>query len=216
MDYSVLKHNLDKKGVQLVAVSKTKPVEMIRDLYDRGQRIFGENRAQELVTKQPLLPSDIEWHMIGHLQTNKVKQIAPFVSMIHSIDSMKLLRAVNKEGVKNDRVIDVLLQFKIGEEESKYGFDFDDLIEELSRVEIPNMHGVNIRGVMGMASFVMSTKQIRAEFQTLKQYFDLLAAGPLSKPDFNIISMGMSGDYEIAIEEGSNMVRIGSLIFGAR
>ena len=216
MDFSTLKSYLDSRHVDLVAVSKTKPVQMIRAIYDQGQRIFGENRVRELVQKHPLLPDDIEWHMIGHLQTNKIKQIAGFVSMIHSVDSMKLLRTINKEGVKHDRKIDVLIQFKIGEEESKYGFDLDQFLKE-AKVDNPEeMQGVRVRGVMGMASFVMSEKQIRSEFQTLKHIYDQLRSEFFDRSDFDIVSMGMSGDYEIAIEEGSNMVRIGSLIFGAR
>jgi len=211
-----LKTLLDQKNVTLVAVSKTKPVEKIMEIYDQGQRIFGENRVQELVEKHPLLPHDIEWHMIGHLQSNKVKQIAPFVSMIDAVDSIKLLNMINKQGNQHGRIIDVLLQLKIASEESKYGFELDILVSELNRINPDLMTGVRIRGVMGMATFVDDNDQIRSEFQTLKGCFDSLKQSFFSGSDFDTISMGMSGDYNIAIEEGSTMVRVGSLIFGAR
>ncbi len=215
MTFESLKSHLEDKGVTLVAVSKTKPVDTIQAVYDQGQRIFGENRAQEMAEKQPQLPYDIEWHMIGHLQRNKVKYIAPFVSLIHSIDSMRLLRAVNKEALANGRVIDVLLQFKIAEEESKYGLEIDQFISDFNALD-SELSGVRFRGVMGMASFVNDEKQVRGEFRTLKSYFNRLKQDIFRNDDFDVISMGMSGDYQIAIEEGSTMVRIGSLIFGPR
>ena len=214
--FATLKAGLKAQGVDLVAVSKTKPVSQIMEIYDQGQRIFGENRVQELVAKHPQLPDDVEWHMIGHLQTNKVKMIAPFVSMIHSVDSLKLLRTINKEAVKNDREIDVLLQFKIGEEETKFGLDFDEFVDALPTSGIEQMGGVRVRGVMGMASFVFSESQVRSEFQMLRKYFGKLQEMSFTGPEFDVVSMGMSGDYALAIEEGSTMVRIGSLIFGQR
>ena len=214
--FATLKETLDSLGVQLVAVSKTKPVSQILAIYEQGQRIFGENRVQELVAKHPQMPADVQWHMIGHLQTNKVKMIAPFISMIHSVDSLKLLRAINKEAVKNDRTIDVLLQFKIAEEETKYGLDYDEFTNAITKTDIQQMGGVRVRGVMGMASFVSSEKQVRSEFAVLRGYFDALSQMAFTGEHFDVISMGMSGDYAIAIEEGSTMVRIGSLIFGER
>lgn len=215
MTFESLKSLLEEKGVALVAVSKTKPVDAIQAVYDQGQRIFGENRAQEMADKQPQLPYDIEWHMIGHLQRNKVKYIAPFVSLIHSIDSMRLLKAVNKEALANGRVIDVLLQFKIAKEESKYGLEIEQFISDFKALD-NDLSGIRVRGVMGMASFVEDEPQIRKEFRTLRSHFEQLADELFTDEDFNIISMGMSGDFEIAIEEGSTMVRIGSLIFGPR
>ncbi|MDX2362769.1 MAG: YggS family pyridoxal phosphate-dependent enzyme [Crocinitomicaceae bacterium] len=204
-------------GVTLVAVSKTKPVEDLQEAYDAGQRIFGENRVQELVEKQAVLPLDIEWHMIGHLQSKKVKHIAPFVSMVHSIDSVKLLAEINKEAAKNNRTIECLLQFHIAQEESKYGFDLEDVRELLESQEFFEMHNVCIVGVMGMATFTDNEEQVREEFHTLEKYFNVLKSHHFKyNGDFKHISMGMSGDYQIAIEEGSTMVRVGSLIFGKR
>ena len=211
MDYFKELSNLD---VQLVAVSKTKPKEDIQKLYDRGQRIFGENRVQEIVEKQATLPSDIKWHFIGHLQSKKTKEIAPFVTMIHSIDSFKLLNIVDREAQKNERKIDVLLQIKIASEESKYGFTSEELLSELDPSTF--LH-VNFRGVMGMATFTNDEQQVRSEFQKLAKNFTEIKSKFFSDDcDFDQISMGMSGDYKIAIEEGSTMVRIGSLLFGAR
>jgi PLP dependent protein len=214
--YKELKSKLDQANVTLVAVSKTKPVEQIMQIYNQGQRIFGENRVQELVEKSPALPVDIEWHMIGHLQTNKVRQIASLVSMIHAIDSLKLLNTVNNQGIQHDRRIDVLLQVKIAKEESKFGFGIDELIALLKDLNLDVLTGIRIRGVMGMATFTSDADQVRAEFQKLKSCFDQLKREFFTESDFDTISMGMSGDYDIAIEEGSTMVRIGSLIFGAR
>jgi pyridoxal phosphate enzyme (YggS family) len=201
------KHLAD--NVHLVAVSKTKSNELIIEAYGAGQRIFGENKVQELVEKEESLPKDIEWHMIGHLQTNKVKYIAPFVSLIHAVDSKKLIKEINKRAKQNNRVIPCLLQVHIAQEESKFGLDKDGVIEIL-KTDFPN---VSIVGLMGMATFTDNKNQVRKEFKYLKDSYDELKE---SQPNFSILSMGMSGDYSIAIEEGSNMVRIGSSIFGER
>ena len=199
------KHLAD--NVHLVAVSKTKSNELIIEAYGAGQRIFGENKVQELVEKEESLPKDIEWHMIGHLQTNKVKYIAPFVSLIHAVDSKKLIKEINKRAKQNNRVIPCLLQVHIAQEESKFGLDKDGVIEIL-KTDFPN---VSIVGLMGMATFTDNKNQVRKEFKYLKDSYDELKE---NQPNFSILSMGMSGDYSIAIEEGSNMVRIGSSIFG--
>lgn len=201
------KHLAD--NVHLVAVSKTKPNELIIEAYGAGQRIFGENKVQELVEKEESLPKDIEWHMIGHLQTNKVKYIAPFVSLIHAVDSKKLIKEINKRAKQNNRVIPCLVQVHIAQEESKFGLDKDGVIEIL-KTDFPN---VSIVGLMGMATYTDNKNQVRKEFKCLKDSYDELKE---SQPNFSILSMGMSGDYSIAIEEGSNMVRIGSSIFGER
>ena len=202
---------------KLVAVSKTKPVERIQGMYDQGQRIFGENRVQELVEKAAVLPKDIEWHQIGHLQTNKVKYIAPFVNLIHAVDSLKLLKEINKQAIKNDRVIDCLLQFHIAQEISKFGFDEAEVLDILSSEAFKNLTNVRIIGVMGMATFTNDEAQVRQEFKVLKKQFDSLKNTYFeSAAHFKEISMGMSGDYQLAIEEGSTMVRIGSLLFGSR
>ena len=215
-DFNTLKAELEAKRVTLVAVSKTKPVEQIRDIYVLGQRIFGENRVSELVEKFPAMPADTEWHMIGHLQSKKVRVIAHFFSMIHSVDSEKLLKVIDKEGARNNRVIDVLLQFKIASEETKYGLDFNVFRASYSPRFFTDLENVRVRGVMGMASFVNDEAQIRSEFNKLKGYFEVLKSEMFTSEDFDVRSYGMSGDYEIAIETGSNMVRIGSLIFGSR
>lgn len=205
------------KGVTLVAVSKTKPSSDIEKLYNVGQRIFGENKVQELVDKHEVLPKDIQWHLIGHLQTNKVKYIAPFVSLIHSIDSFKLLKEVNKEGKKNDRVIDCLLQFHIAEEDSKFGLSMGEANEILASKEFVEMRNISIIGVMGMATFTDNELQVSNEFRNLESYFNVLKSHYFKFNDsFKEISMGMSGDYKLAIEEGSTMVRVGSSIFGLR
>ncbi len=205
------------KGATLVAVSKTKPVELIMELYEMGHRDFGENRVQELTDKQEKLPGDIRWHMIGHLQTNKVKYIAPFVHLIHSVDSFKVLKEINKQAKKVDRVIPCLLQFKIAEEDTKYGFDPDSAKQMLESEAFTQYANVRIIGVMGMATFTEDEAQVRAEFKKLKRIFDHLKQHYFAdQEDFKEISMGMSGDYPIAMEEGSTMVRIGSLIFGER
>ena len=204
-------------NVTLVAVSKTKPVEAILEAYESGQRIFGENKVQEIVAKRDLLPSDIQWHQIGHLQSNKVKYIAPFISMIHSVDSLKLLSVINENAKKCDRLIDCLLQFHIAEEETKFGFSIDEVVALLSSKEYALMSNVRICGVMGMATYTDDTEQIRKEFRNLHSYFVKLKQDFFSDNDsFKEISMGMSSDYMIAVEEGSTMVRIGSEIFGSR
>lgn len=196
-------------NVHLVAVSKTKPNDLILEAYEAGQRIFGENKVQELVEKEQSLPNDIEWHMIGHLQTNKVKYIAPFVSLIHAVDSIKLLEEINKRAKNNNRVIRCLLQLHIAKESSKFGLNKEGILEILES----KFSNVSIVGLMGMATFTSDEKQIREEFKYLKGFYDELKE---QHPGFSILSMGMSGDYDIAIEEGSNMVRIGSSIFGSR
>lgn len=203
--------------VQLVAVSKTKPVSMIMQAYHAGQRVFGENKVQELQAKYPEMPKDIEWHMIGHLQTNKVKYIAPWIHMIHAVDRMKLLREINKEAEKAERTIDCLLQFHVAEEDTKFGLDIQEAIEILDSDEFQRFENVRICGVMGMATFTENQDQVRREFQHLKTIFDQLKTRYFHNTEsFKEISMGMSGDYKIAVEEGSTMVRIGSTIFGAR
>jgi hypothetical protein len=213
---SKIKANLPS-DVTLVAVSKTKPNDAILEAYETGQRIFGENRVQELVDKHESLPKDIEWHMIGHLQTKKVKYIAPFISLIHGVDSFKLLKEINKRAKNEERSIDVLIQFHIAQEESKFGFDFDEAKEMFESGDFSELENVNIRGVMGMATFTDNKEKVEDEFRTLNNYFLVFQSHFFKFNDsFSIISMGMSGDYEIAIEEGSNMVRIGSTIFGER
>ncbi len=210
--YLHLVSELQPKNVTLVAVSKTKPVEDIKELYDLGQRDFGENYVQELTNKQAQLPGDIRWHFIGHLQTNKVKFIAPFVQLIHAVDSLKLLREINKQAEKNKRVIDCLLQIHIAQEETKFGFSKKEL-EDLFNTNLNELHelkNVNILGLMGMASLTDDMNKVKKEFSYLKSLFEQ------GKAKFSILSMGMTSDYKIAIEEGSNMVRIGSLIFGER
>jgi len=205
------------ENVKLIAVSKTKPVEMILDAYSSGHKVFGENKAQELAAKYEELPKDIEWHMIGHMQSNKVKYIAPFVSLVHGVDSYKLLKVINKEGRKNNRKIDCLLQFHIAKEESKFGLDLDEAYDFLKSEEFDNLEYVNICGVMGMATFTENEDAIRAEFKELVFIFNELKKNVFSNSElFKEISMGMSGDYEIAVEEGATMVRIGSILFGER
>lgn len=203
--------------VTLVAVSKTKPAHQLFELYEQGQRIFGENKVQEMVDKYELLPKDIEWHMIGHLQTNKVKYIAPFVSMIHAVDSLRLLKEINKQAQANNRIIDCLLQFHVADEDTKFGLSFDEATQLLEEADFMELQNVEICGVMGMASFTSNEHQIRSEFQELEANFQQIKSHYFKfNPRFKHISMGMSGDYEIAIEEGSTMVRIGSKLFGER
>ncbi len=205
------------KHVTLVAVSKTKPIENIQNLYDVGQRIFGENRVQELEEKHQALPKDIQWHLIGHLQRNKVKYIAPFVALIHSIDSERLLDEVNIQAKKNDRKIKVLLQFYIAQEETKFGFDVEEINELFTRRSPETFDSIEFCGVMGMASFSDDENQVRREFNNLKVIFDQLKSSYFSNSySFSEISTGMSGDYQLAIEEGSTMVRVGSSLFGKR
>ncbi len=204
-------------NVTLVAVSKTKPNELIEEAYNSGQRIFGENKAQELKNKAEVLPKDIEWHFIGHIQRNKVKYIAPYSSLIHSIDSIKLLAEVNKQGLKNNRIINCLLQFYIATEETKFGLSLEEAEELLTSSEFLNLKNIKIVGVMGMASFINNEEQLRNEFIRLKYIFTQLSNNFFKHTEtFQTISMGMSGDYKIAIEEGSTMIRVGSAIFGNR
>ncbi len=207
-----------QSGAELVAVSKTKPVEQIMELYDEGQRVFGENKVQELVEKQATMPKDIKWHLIGHLQTNKVKYIAPFVDLIHAVDSLKLLKEINKQALKNDRIIDILVQIKIAEEETKFGLDKEDAIALFQSIEQEGYKHVRIRGLMGMATFTDDKAQIKSEFETMKTLFQEIKSSldDSTSSYFTELSMGMSGDYELALQSGSTMVRIGSLLFGAR
>ncbi len=200
----------------LIAVSKTKPVSDIEEFYALGQLDYGENYVQELVDKQPVLPQDIRWHFIGHLQSNKVKYIALFVYLIHGVDSFKLLKEINKQGAKNDRVIDVLLQVFIANEETKFGLDEQELDALLHDATLPTLENVRIKGLMGMASFSDDEALVRSEFKKLKGLFDLAKQLDLPNVSMEVLSMGMSGDYEWAIGEGSNMIRIGSLLFGKR
>lgn len=204
------------KHVKLVAVSKTKPISDILEAYNAGQRKFGENKIQELVEKHEALPKDIEWHMIGHLQRNKVKYMASFVDLIHGVDSLKTLKEINKQGAKNNRVLNCLLQLKIAKEDTKFGLSFKDVEAILISEEFKQLSNVNIQGLMGMASFTEDETVIRTEFKTLKKYFNTLKKHNSTNFNPTIISMGMSGDYQIAIEEGSTMVRVGSAIFGTR
>lgn len=203
------------QGVSIVAVSKTKPVSDIIQVYNTGHRTFGENRVQELLSKKDQLPADIEWHLIGHLQTNKVKYIVPFISMIESVDSAKLLRVINDEATKADRITECLLQVHIADETTKFGFLPDELTNWLAKGEYLSMHGIKLCGVMGMATYTDNIDQVRNEFIALKVFFNTLKNLFFAdKETFREISMGMSGDYNIAIEEGSTIVRVGSIIFG--
>lgn len=204
--------------VTLVAVSKTKPVADLMKAYDAGQRIFGENKIQEMTDKWEVMPKDIEWHMIGHVQTNKVKYMAPYVSLIHGVDSLKLLQEINKQAAKNNRVIDCLLQVYIAEEESKFGLDEEELYEILNEIQHnkENYKNIKIVGLMGMATFTENQNQIEKEFKHLKTIFDKYKTLNTEHCQLNTLSMGMSGDYQLAISCGSTMVRIGSSIFGTR
>jgi len=208
---------LSEHQARLVAVSKTKPNSAIQELYDKGQRIFGENRVQEMAAKQDALPKDIEWHMIGRLQSNKVKYIAPFVDLIHSVDSLRLLEEINKRALSHDRCIDCLLQFYIATEDSKQGFSYDEVEQFLPSEAFGNLKNIRICGVMGMASFSDDRELVQSEFVALKSIFDRLKTSYFQKEEhFKEISMGMSGDYQIALKSGSTLVRIGSLLFGSR
>jgi pyridoxal phosphate enzyme (YggS family) len=203
--------------VTLVAVSKTKPVADLMEAYEAGQRIFGENKIQEMTDKWEQMPKDVHWHMIGHVQTNKVKYMAPFITLVHGVDSLKLLAEINKQAQKNGRIIDCLLQVHIAEEETKFGMDEQELNALLSSEEFEQMENVKVVGLMGMATFTEDRQQIRKEFTHLKSIFDRLAAQPTTvNCQLSTLSIGMSGDYQIAIECGSTMVRIGSSIFGHR
>ena len=207
--YNQVHEELRLSKITLVAVSKTKPIEDILELYNLGHRDFGENYVQELTEKNEKLPNDIRWHFIGHLQTNKVKSITPFIYLIHGVDSLKLLKEIDKQAEKNKRVIDCLLQVHIAQEETKFGFDETELLN----LELKQFSNVRIKGLMGMASLTDDINKIRFEFKSLKILFEKLKT---QNPELSILSMGMSADYKIAIEEGSNMVRIGSLLFGER
>jgi len=210
-----IKNNLPEQ-VTLVAVSKTKPVPDLMEAYEAGQRIFGENKIQEMAEKWEQMPKDIQWHMIGHVQTNKVKFMAPFVSLVHGVDSFKLLKEINKQAAKNDRVIDCLLQIHIAEEETKFGLDEQELTDLLASAEFKELKNIRIKGLMGMATFTDNQNQIKKEFLHLNSIFDGLQSRTDTLPNLSTLSMGMSGDYKLAIECGSTMVRIGSSIFGTR
>ncbi len=205
------------KEVTLVAVSKTKPVELIQQAYDAGQRVFGENKAQDLAAKYPLLPNDINWHFIGHLQRNKIKYIAPFVHCIHGIDSLRLLKEVNKLATKHNRIIKCLLQFYIAKEETKFGLSYEEATAILEDSSFPELTHIHISGVMGMASYTDDETQVLNEFKQLSDYFHRLKSKYFCDDEqFKEISMGMSGDYKLAISAGSTMIRIGTSIFGSR
>ena len=201
------------ENVALVAVSKTKPIADLQEAYNAGQRIFGENKIQEMVEKYDALPKDIKWHMIGHLQSNKVKYMAHFVDLIHGVDKLKTLKEINKQAKKHDRIINCLLQVKIAKEETKFGFSFDEIKAILTSEEMRELQNINVGGFMGMASFTDDKKQLEEEFSSLKNLFDTLKTQHSS---IKILSMGMSGDYQLAIENGSTMIRVGSSIFGQR
>lgn len=202
--------------VTLVAISKTKPVTDLLEAYHAGQRVFGENKIQEMTEKFEKMPKDIQWHMVGHVQSNKVKYMAPYVSLIHGVDSFKLLKEINKQAAANERTIDCLLQVHIAEESTKFGFNEQEIFDIISSPEFEDLHNIRVCGLMGMATFTENQKQIRTEFSSLNAIFDKISTQ--SKPNLSakILSMGMSGDYKIAIECGSTMVRIGSSIFGER
>ena len=205
------------QNVSLIAISKTRSREEILEAYNFGQRDFGENKAQEMISKASSLPEDIRWHLVGHLQTNKVKQIAPFVHLIHSVDSLKLLSEINKEGDRNNRIINCLLQFYIATEETKFGLSLDEGIELLESEDFKSMKNISISGVMGMASFTEDIERVKSEFHELFHIFTIVGNRFFSNlQHFKDVSMGMSGDYELAIEEGSTMVRLGTIIFGKR
>ena len=205
------------ENVTLVAVSKTKPIEDLQEAYDGGQRIFGENKIQEMVDKYDALPKDIKWHMIGHLQSNKVKYMAHFVDLIHGVDKLKTLKIINKEAKKHDRIINCLLQAKIAKEDSKFGLSFDAITAILTSAEFRELQQINIIGLMGMATFTEDKNQLKEEFSSLKNFFDSLKLITDTKNcKLDVLSMGMSGDYQLAIAEGSTMIRVGSSIFGHR
>ena len=210
-------NKLKDSNCKLIAVSKTKPVELIQEAYNAGQLDFGENKIQELREKPDQLPNDIHWHMIGHVQTNKVKYIAPFIYLIHAVDSLKLLKEINKQAEKNNRSINCLLQVHIAQESHKFGFGESELIELLKNPELKDLANIKIIGLMGMATYTDDQDQIRSEFQLLKKTFDNIKSQfSLTNVDMQEISMGMSDDFSIAIEEGSTMIRVGSKIFGSR
>ena len=218
----MIKENIAKINAQLtekvtlVAVSKTKPAAQIEEAYQAGQRHFGENKVQELIEKHQELPNDISWHMIGHLQRNKVKYIAPFIALIHSVDSLRLLKEINKQGQKNNRTINCLLQFHIAVETTKFGFSKDEILPIINSEEFRSLNHINVVGIMGMASNTSDETILANEFESLKSIFDHLKLILSNNSNFNCLSMGMSGDYKLAIKKGSTMVRIGSTIFGKR
>ena len=212
-----LQREVAAAGAQLIAVSKTQPVETIREAYDAGQRIFGENKAQEMTAKVETLPRDIAWHMIGHLQTNKVNSITPFITLVHSVDSQKLMDEINKQGKKINRVIHCLLQVHIAQEETKFGFDEQELLSILESPAIADLNALSVQGLMGMASLTADKEKIRNEFRNLKNLFEKIKSRKLpSNGAMTELSMGMSSDYKIALAEGSTLVRIGTAIFGER
>ncbi len=214
---SAIKKEIGTRNVKLIAVSKTKPVESILEAYEAGHRLFGENMVQELVEKHEKLPKDIEWHLIGHLQTNKVKYIASFINLIHSVDSLKLIQEINKQAFKNNRIIDCLLQLEIADEETKFGMDMAEAIELFRSNEFQDLMNVRFCGVMGIATFTDNPKMTAEEFYEIKTFFTGLKDTFFRKdPAFKEISMGMSGDYNLAIEKGSTLIRLGSTIFGGR
>ena len=205
------------RTVKLVVVSKTHPAETIKEAYNAGYKIFGENKAQELISKQPLLPQDIEWHFIGHLQTNKVKYIVPFIHLIHSVESLKILSEINKEGLKNNKIVNCLFQFYIASENTKFGLSYEEAEEILNADEYKTFKNMRICGVMGMATFTEDMAQVSKEFGNLKKIFENLKTNYFSNDNtFKEISMGMSDDYKVAIEQGSTIVRVGTAIFGNR
>ena len=204
------------EGVSLVAVSKTKPISDLLEAYNGGQRIFGENKIQEMASKFNEMPKDIAWHMIGHIQRNKVKYMAPFVSLIHGVDSLRLLTEINKQALKNNRIIDCLLQVKIAAEENKFGLSENEVLNLLASEEIKNFQNIKIVGLMGMATFTDNQEQLQKEFEMLKSVFDKLTHRKSSNFNLKTLSMGMSDDYPIAIKNGSTMIRVGSSIFGKR
>lgn len=212
--YHKIKEQCDAKDAKLVVVSKMRTVEQVMPFYNAGQRAFAENRVQNLLEKQEAMPKDIEWHLIGHLQRNKVKYIAPFIALIHSVDSFKLLEEINKEAIKNDRLIPYLLQFNIAEEKSKYGLNLEKAKELINNERFKSLENIEIQGVMGMATFTENSGKVKEEFKSLREIFDNLKTNYFKENEkFKTISMGMSGDYEIALEEASNMLRIGSILF---
>ncbi|MFT6815512.1 MAG: pyridoxal phosphate enzyme (YggS family) [Sphingobacteriales bacterium] len=215
--FDSIKDQVLSSNVEVLPITKKQTVKDIQTLYDHGQRAFGENLVQEILEKKELLPNDIEWHMVGHLQSNKVKQIAPFIHLIHSVDSFKLLKEINKHALKNNRVISCLFEVKIADEESKYGFSFEDLILGLSSGQHNDLPGISIAGLMGIATYTSSEKMIKEEFYELATLFKGLKLEYFKDNDhFTEISMGMSGDYPIAVKEGSTIIRVGSSIFGKR
>lgn len=210
------KREIESKDCKLIAVSKTHSAEKVMEAYEAGQRIFGENKVQEMVAKWEVLPKDIEWHLIGHLQTNKVKFIIPFVSLVHSVDSQKLLEEINKQGKKVNRKINCLLQVHIAKEETKFGFSEQEIMALLESGVLATLDFVNIKGLMGMASLTSDQNLIRNEFTSLKNLFEKIRKKAISNLEIEELSMGMSSDYKLALEEGSTMVRIGTAIFGDR